>query len=233
MQNLEVPFELTRPLHLDDGLWESISSYRARFALACQSDDRPQIVGAGRDLIECVARCVLAATGETLGDHVKFPSLIDAAHKALNRQGGRDVSQSEEVKAIASAARAIAVSVAPIRNSVGTGHGRARLAPIDDEMATVVADATMLWCKWALRRLGHLLAGYPSKLIEQLHNSSNRSALQAAFNGVFLPTQPPDIQQRLGVIFGQSAVGGMAMLTTSPSCPCSRATSTAIRSTTG
>src|SRR5258708_742243 len=192
-------FELRRPDHLDDACWEAIQSYRSRFETASRLNDRPGVVGTAKDLIECIARSVLLATGVTLGDNAKFSSLIYEAQKALKRQAGSDIGQSEEIRAIANAAQAIATSISPLRNQVGSGHGRSRLADIDDEMIEIVSDATMLWCRWALRRLGHLLAGYPTLLVEELHNSSNRASLLKHFEAVCLPDQPRDIHHFLGV----------------------------------
>jgi len=164
-----VSYELIRPDHLDDTSWAAIESYRSRFENAIADVDRPAIIGAAKDLIECIARCVLNATEAPLGDSAKVPKVIYEAQKALNRVAGPDIGASDEVNTIAKAAQAIATSVNTIRNQVGTGHGRARQPDIDDEMATIVSDATMLWCRWALRRLGHLLAGYPNVLLAEVN----------------------------------------------------------------
>jgi hypothetical protein len=201
-------YELTRPDHLDDGAWAAIESYRRRFEDAAAANDRPAVAGAAKDLIECIARCVLDATENPLGDSVKFPKLIYEAPKALKRVVGPDIGISEEVKAIANAAQAIATSVSAIRNEVGTGHGRARLPGIDDEMATIVSDATMLWCRRALRRLGHLLAGYPNLLLAEVNTPVGLDQLQRHFDEVRMPRQPPDIQHAIGVAFGRQAAGG-------------------------
>lgn len=201
-------YELTRPDHLSGESWASIESYRSRFAGALATDDRPAVVGAAKDLIECVARCVLGATENPLGDSVKFPKLVHEAQKALKRVAGSDIGGSEEVKAIANAAQSIATSVNVIRNEVGTGHGRAQVASIDDEMLSIVADATILWCRWALRRLGHLLAGYPNALLTALALAVGRDKLQRYFAQVQMPHQPPDIQHAIGVAFGSEAAGG-------------------------
>lgn len=200
--------ELARPDHLNDQSWASVESYRRRFADASASNDRPAVIGAAKDLIECIARCVLDATEQPLGDSAKFPKLIYEAQKALKRVAGPDIGVSEEVKAIANAAQTIATSVNAIRNEVGTGHGRARLPNIDDEMLAIVADATMLWCRWALRRLGHLLAGYPNLLLAEVNTAVGRDTLQRHFNEVRMPHQPHDIQHAVGVAFGRQAAGG-------------------------
>jgi Abortive infection C-terminus len=200
--------ELSRPDHLADESWTAIESYLSRFASASAGDDRPAMIGAAKDLIECIARCVLNATENAVGDSVKFPTLIHEAQKALKRVASPDIGVSEEVRAIARAAQTIATSVNAIRNKVGTGHGRARLPEIDDEMSSIVHDATLLWCRWALRRLEHLLAGYPNLLLAEVNTAVSRDTLQRHFNEVRVPNLPTDIQHAVGVAFGRQAAGG-------------------------
>jgi hypothetical protein len=203
-----VTTDLDRPDHLAQEHWTAIRSYQSRLTTAAAAGDRPGVIGAAKDLIECIARCVLDATEITVGDSVKFPKLVYEAQKALKRVAGPDTGVSEEVRAIANAAQAIATSVNAIRNEVGTGHGRARLPEIDDEMASIVYDATFLWCRWALRRLGHLLAGYPNLLLTELNTAVSRDTLQKHFTDVRVPQLPADIQHAVGVAFGRQAAGG-------------------------
>jgi hypothetical protein len=181
---------LTCPDHLDDQSWAAIESYQRRFAGVSAGGDRPAMMGAAKDLVECILRCVLDATENAVGDSVKFPKLIYEAQKALKRVAGPDIGVSEEVRAIAGAAQTIATSVNAIRNDVGTGHGRARLPEIDDEMSSIVHDATLLWCRWALRRLGHLLAGYPNLLLAEVNTGVSRDTSQKHFTEVRVPTLP-------------------------------------------
>lgn len=201
-------FDLERPDHLPDEPWNAIKAYRTRFENAWRSNDRPAAIGAAKDLIECVARAVLDAKGVVMAEDAKFPALISSAQKSLERHPGPDVSASQEIKRIASAAMTMVNSVNTIRNDVGTGHGRSRVLLIDDEMFYVASDAAMLWVRWALRRLKHVLAGRVDLLIVELHESSSRDSLRRHFDAVCLPDQPPDEQHRLGVSFGQEAGGG-------------------------
>jgi len=135
----------------------------------------------------------------------QVPCAHTQAQKALKRVAGPDIGVSEEVRAIAGAAQTIATSVNVIRNKVGTGHGRARLPEIDDEMSSIVRDATPLWCRWALRRLGHLLAGYPNLLLAEVNTAVSRDTLQSHFNEVRVPNLPTDIQHAVGVAFERQA----------------------------
>lgn len=77
-------------------------------------------------------------------------------------------------------------------------------------MAELVSDAAMLWCRWALRRLGHLMAQYPTRLLAELAGGANRERLRGASEDVLLPEQPGDIQRAIGVAFGREAAGGFS-----------------------
>jgi hypothetical protein len=79
-----------------------------------------------------------------MAEGAKFPALISTAQKTLERHPGPDVSASQEIKRIASAAMTMVNSVNTIRNDVGTGHGRPRILPVDDEMFYVASGGA--WC---------------------------------------------------------------------------------------
>jgi hypothetical protein len=70
--------ELPRPIHLDEDSWHVIDAHRDRVARALAANDRPAVVGVSKDVVECVARVVLEATGATLGDEAKFGPTVDA-----------------------------------------------------------------------------------------------------------------------------------------------------------
>jgi hypothetical protein len=208
-----VRFELVRPDGLTSEAWDAIEYYRGRLAGAALADDRPGVIGAAKELIECVARCVLDATERPVGDKEKFNGVVGEAQKALERVAGKGTSSSEEVRVISGAAQTIATRANVIRNRVGTGHGRARVADIDDEMAEIVGDAAMLWSRWALRRLGHVMAKYPTRLLSELAGGAPRERLRTVFEEVLLPDQPKDIQHAIGVAFGREAAGGFGNAT--------------------
>ena len=89
-------------------------------------------------------------------------------------------------------------------NDHGTGHGRATVTEIEEELATVTVDACYLWCRWALLRLGHVLANEPQRLIDALQSEIvSRASLSKQLAAVRLPLQPPDVQRALGAAFAQ------------------------------
>ena len=162
----------------------------------------------GEELVETVAKVVSTAAGEPAGDAANFAPLVKRAQQALSRQPGADLSQDQNIRAISQAAQTLATSIGPIRNSHGTGHGRDRVPDVVDEMATITVEATLLWSRWALRRLGHLMADYPNELIAAVNMGTGRNELRERFYAAALAQQPEDIQQSVGVAFGQQAAGG-------------------------
>jgi hypothetical protein len=206
-------FDLPRPEHLEDDGWRAIESARDRLQLAWQLKDFQEVVGKAKELVETVAKVVVAAADGTLGDSADFVPTVKAAHQSLKRQPGMDLSQDEALRAITQAAQTMASSLAPLRNSYGTGHGRARVPDVSVEMATLTAETALVWCRWALRRLGHLLADYPNDLIGAVHTGTSRNVLRDKFKAAALSQQPEEIQHRIGVAFGQQAAGGFGNAT--------------------
>ncbi len=165
---------MVRPEHLDDDGWGAVESARNRLRLAWQLQDLPEVVGKAKELVETVAKVVVAAADGTLADNADFVPTVKAAQAALKRQPGVDLSQDEALRAITQATQTMATSLGPLCNSYGTGHGRAREPDVSAEMATVTAEAALVWCRWAMRRLGHLLADYPNDLINAVQTGTTR-----------------------------------------------------------
>lgn len=194
---------MKRPDHLEDEAWQSIEVHLNRFEMARRASDAGWAIGSAKDLVECVARVVLDAKGVVIPANADFDESVNAAHSALERQPGRDVSMSSDIRAIASSAKKIVIHVRAIRNEHGSGHGRARLKAIDEEMNTVVCDAAILWVRWALRRLEHILIGEADRLIAELRDAIvYRRSLTEHLEAVMLPDQAPETQRAIGVAFG-------------------------------
>jgi abortive infection Abi-like protein len=206
LDNRQVPMELRRPDHLEDDAWEAIQVHARRLEGAQTSADAGWVIGCAKDLIECVARVVLDAKGVPLSGSADFDEAVNAAHLALERQPGRDVSMSPDIRAIASSAKKMVISVRSVRNNDGSGHGRARVRAIEEETVTVIADATALWVRWALRRLGHILIGESDRLIAELRDAIvYQRSLKQHLEAVMLPDQPPETQHAIGFAFGARA----------------------------
>jgi hypothetical protein len=203
---LHVPLELRRPDHLEEEAWEAIQVHARRLEDAQNVSDAGWVIGCAKDLIECVARVVLDAKGVPLSGTADFGEAVNAAHVALERQPGRDVSMSPDIRSIASSAKKMVLNVRSVRNNDGAGHGRARVRMIEEETVTVVFDATVLWVRWALRRLGHILIGEANRLIAELRDAIvYKQSLTEHLKAVMLPDQSPDTQRAIGIAFGARA----------------------------
>lgn len=184
-----------------------VIAHRDRLVRALEATDRPAAVGASKELVECIARVVLEATGATLGDEAKFPAVVDAAQKQLGMRPV-DLGNDQAVRAIAQSAATMVKRVNELRNDVGTGHGRARMPEVTDAAERAAVDAAMLWSAWALRLLDPVLAGSAGVFIEAVSSAISRSGLVKALRSVDLPTQLPLAQRSMGVVVGQRAGGG-------------------------
>lgn len=206
-------FQLARPEHLAQPAWDSIELARGRLQRAWDFDDLPDVVGKAKELVETVAKVTVEAAEGAVADSVDFQPIVKAAQKVLGRQPGLDLSQDQHLRAMAQAAQTIATSLAPIRNVYGTGHGRARVPDVVVEMATLSLESALMWSRWALRRLGHLLAEYPNELIAAVQTGTSRRVLREKFEAAALAQQPSEVQHRIGVAFGQQSAGGFGNAT--------------------
>ncbi len=175
--------------------------------------DHSEVVGKAKEFVETVAKVTVAAADRTLADNADFAGTVKAAHQSLKRQPGVDLSHDEALRAITQAIQTMATNLAPLRNNYGTGHGRAREPDVTVEMVSVTAEAALVWSRWALRRLGHLLADYPNDLIDAVHTGTTRNTLREKFRAAALSQQPVEIQHRIGVAFGQQSAGGFGNAT--------------------
>lgn len=199
--------QISRPAHLDDESWDAVTTYCERLDKALVADDRQAVVGAAKELVECIARVVLKVTGATLGDEAKFGATVDAAQRQLGLRPV-DLGNSPALRSIAQSALTMVKSVNELRNDVGTGHGRAKIPDISDAAAQAAVDAAMLWSSWVLRVLEPLMASSAQVFIDQLHTAISRVSLSEAMASVELTSQPEEAQHQIGVAVGQRAGGG-------------------------
>lgn len=207
-------FDLRRPDHVADEAWTAIDTGLRRLKLACEMDDLHEVIGKSKELVETVARVAIDASDGTVANRADLDVVVSTAHKQLRRSVGPDTDQDENLRAMANAARTLATKIAPLRNAFGTGHGRASVPPVAQEMADVVLEGALLWCRWALRRLGHLLADYPNDLIAAVHTGTSERTLRDRFAAATLPQQDPQVQRSIGVAFGRESAGGFGNATT-------------------
>ncbi|MFZ0168073.1 MAG: abortive infection family protein [Candidatus Dormiibacterota bacterium] len=171
-------------------------------------------VGAAKELVESVAKVVLELRGASFGSSIPFQDLVGQAHAALRRQPGIGLAGDPPVRDIAQAASTIAKSLGPLRNSHGTGHGRSRSPEIVAEHADIAADAALLWARWALRRVDHLVGGDIARLINDLQRGGlfHKGGLAQRLIDANLTELDPEDQRRLGIAVGRRAARGTFMV---------------------
>jgi hypothetical protein len=120
-----------------------------RLERAAAADDVEQVIGTAKELVETVAKVVINALGGIYGSGADLPKLASDTLKALNLHpialGGRP-SLRKFGAALASTVNALA----ELRNTDGTGHGRATPSDLDASHATLAREAALAWSRWVL-----------------------------------------------------------------------------------
>lgn len=204
-----MPTSLKRPQHLPDEHWEAIHSEHQRVIDALNMDDASAFLGSLKSLVESVARVVLDIAGEPAENNATFEGTLNRAHDLIVGQKSLDLADNRPFALMASQAKKMAANLGNVRNEFGTGHGRARLPVIKDEMVTLSASGTYIWVEWAIRRLDPFTAGRPGPLIDELHHATfSKGSLAARLESASLPTLEHHHQRALGVAVGQRVMRG-------------------------
>jgi Abortive infection C-terminus len=198
---------LARPDGLDSKSWEAIESQVDRLLRAERDRDLSLMIGSAKDLVETVAKIVLELSGEVAPSDAELPGLLTKAHSALDRQPGQGAASDTPVRNIAQGAKSIISQLPELRNRFGTGHGRVLPVEMEEELAPLCMDAALLWSRWALRRLGHLLARRPLALVTALQEGIfYRGDLRKRLQAIDLPELEAPDQRLLGVAVGHRAM---------------------------
>lgn len=200
---------LRRPDGVPDRHWEAVETHEGRLNRAIESDDRSAIIGAGKELCECVAAVVCASLAQTVSTADDFGKRISSAHEALDRRPGHGAASEAAVRTIAQTARTIVNELNTLRNEVGTGHGRPVVPVVTRETAAMAEQAARLWSTWALARLDEVLRGEIAGLIRELESGRwHRGLLAQRFEEVGLHSLHSEDQHRLGVaVAHRSSIG--------------------------
>lgn len=196
---------LERPDHLPDEQWAAIAAETARVESAFSRADLPQVVGSLKDLLESIARCVKELGGEP-DLKADFPQVLQGAHEILRTQRGHQLSHSSRHSKLANSAMTMAKALAEVRNEVGTGHGRAGLPTISHDELSLIVDASLVWARWALRRLGLYCHGRPDSIVADLESGIWRNgALASRLDAVDLTDERT--AKVVGLAVGRRAAG--------------------------
>ncbi|MEJ3652033.1 abortive infection family protein [Actinomycetes bacterium KLBMP 9759] len=210
MASLTGSLLLLRPDGLEDAAWAAIDDPLQRLNRALAENDQPLVVGTSKDLAEAVAKVVLAARGETVASNEDFPKLVTRAQVALERQPGQGLAADEAVRLTAQSALKAIKGLPELRNRFGSGHGRAFAPEVAEEVVLISVDLAMMWCRWALRRLRHVIFGRPQVLITALSTGQtfHRGALTARLEAARLPELSEPDQSALAHAVAHRALTG-------------------------
>lgn len=198
---------LERAVGISDEAWKVIEDTQWRLARALEVSDHPLALGVAKEMVETIAKIVLATRGEVAGTQMDFDKCVTAAHKVLVRLPGQHLSNEPVLKQLVQSAKGIATQLAPVRNAYGTGHGRAEQPDIPEEMLHLCLDGALLWSRWALRRLGVLTLGMPQPLIQDLeHGTFYGGTLTPRLQAALKTESDSAVLRRLGMAVGQRAM---------------------------
>ncbi|MCZ7430154.1 abortive infection family protein [Streptomyces sp. WMMC1477] len=198
---------LPRAQWLQEENWRAVCDHHRRLATAVEADDRPQIVGSAKELVECVARVVLAADGRVTSDNDDYSKVLNQAHKVIEHVVGSDVPANDPLRQVPGQAKKMATQLAEMRNRFGTGHGRAVLHPITDEVVEACVHGSLIWVRWALARLQTVLRGAVVPLVTALREETfTRGELAERLKAANVPDLEKMDQRKLGLAVGRRAV---------------------------
>lgn len=200
-------FDIKRPPHIPQDHWESVEREIERLSRALDADDGAQAIADLKCLVECIAKIVLELDGNPATSNAAFDGTVKQAHALLAGQPGHQLANKSAFGQMATQASKIAQNLGGIRNEYGGGHGRARVPALEDEMVALSLDGSLLWARWALRRIGYFAIGRPGPLIEALIGSPSSTfysgLLKERLLSADLPNLEPRYQRSIGMAVGQ------------------------------
>lgn len=206
MIQLLVAEPLPRAGALPHDQWRAIEDAYGRLASALATDDRPLIVGSSKELVECVARVTLVAYGRVVADEDEYTKVLASAHQIVEHAMGPDIPGNHPLRQIPQYAKKMALQLRELRNGYGTGHGRATVHDITDEVIDASVHAALVWVRWALTRLQAVLLGALRPLVDDLrHGTFSTGDLAARLEAANILRLSTPEQSRLGVAVGQRA----------------------------
>jgi hypothetical protein len=202
--------EFVRPARIEGTHWAAVETHALRVRRQIPGD-HAGVIGACKDLVECVAKVVLAeATSPEIED---FPKLVRKASTVLGGVTPRtdgDAQAAALAKGLAiliGAQETAAQALGELRNDHGAGHGRPTMPLIAEEDVQLVRTYTEAWVRWALARLERLVANSVSTLIAELTGTTFRAGLLAQrLEEVGFVHLPEEELERLGFAVAERGV---------------------------
>lgn len=140
----------------EDATRTAIEQSAARVERAEAAGDVEGIIGACKEMIETVAKAVIDALGGTYGSDIEVPKLAKQAMEVLGIHPA-GLQERPSLRRISGGLVSVAVGIAELRNTDGTGHGRASPSDLDPSHATLARESATTWCSWTLGAAGRVL----------------------------------------------------------------------------
>lgn len=118
--------------------------------------DPSHAIGAAKELVESTCKLVLKELDEPYESKWDVARLTKTAQKSLGLHPdvlAGDAANVEAVRAVLGALSGIAVGLAQLRNSAGTGHGRERPSSLGSRHAHLAVGAAATYCRFLLETL--------------------------------------------------------------------------------
>lgn len=201
-----MPIEVTVPNRLRQQHREAIEAALDRVQIAAAADDRAQILGSSKDLLETIAKVGLRELGIAYGANADFGGLIHALLIELERHP-KLYQGRQALQRLADSYKRIASAIEELRNHEGTGHGQPTLTDLERDHAGFVQDSASLWAKWILRAIDARLADRDA--LDELINDLDRfqtftgGGLVARLNALPLDEEAYEEMRRLGRALGR------------------------------
>ena len=169
---------------LPQGAREAIGAAAERLGYAFSTSDVEATIGTSKELIETVAKAVMDAAGVSYGSN---PSIDSLAHQALAVLGLHPAALQgrASLRNLSSSLIGTAKAVGDLRNSDGTGHGRATRSDLDWSHAALVKVVTEAWCSWLLATAARTL-GDRTRLEDAIADIAGRRAFATGKLAAFL-----------------------------------------------
>lgn len=108
------------------------------------------VIGAAKDLAECVCNVVIDALGGTYGSNVKMPKLVSETLHVLDLHPA-GLQNHPALQRLSQSVGGMVQAAAELRSTDGTGHGRSQETNLDPDHAALVGLSTLAWCRWGAR----------------------------------------------------------------------------------
>jgi hypothetical protein len=113
-------------------------------------------VGMAKEMAETVAKAVVDALGRTYGSNVDMPKLARQVLDLFKAEPA-GLQGRPSLGRLGGGLTSTVVGLAELRNTDGTGHGRALPSDLDPAHAALARDAATAWCRWAIATTARIL----------------------------------------------------------------------------